>query len=114
MAARNAAVRDFLGTLDYLMGLCSLAQQSEDTTELFAALPYVESKLSEAKGPLERIDLFKLADATLSQFGKLVAAEKLWDADRLILSLAIIISELSGANDSIRRQFPRPPAKKAK
>src|SRR2546430_10512000 len=102
MAVSKATVHDFLGTLNYLMGLCTSAQQSEDSTELVSALPYVQGQLNRAREALERIGLLKMTEAALNQAEKLILNEKIHDADRLVLSLAIIVSELSGQNDAIR------------
>lgn len=112
MANSRTTVRDFLGTLNYLMALCTSAQESDDPRELVSALPFIQGELIRAKDALERIELFKMAEAALVQVGKLVSNHKIHDADRLVLSLAIVLSELSGQNDAIRRQFGRPPKKK--
>jgi len=109
MPAPKATIRDFLGTLDFLMFHCGSAQRSGDKAELLASLPYIQSELNRARASLERLNLFELVGRVLNQTETLVASDKIHDADRLVLSLAIVLGELSGENAVVRREFGPPP-----
>jgi len=111
VAAPKATIRDFLGTLDYLMARCGIAQRSGDKAELLSDVLYVRGELSRAKAALERVELFEVAERSLAQTEKLVAHDQIHDADRLVLSLAIVISELTGQNDTLRRHANQTPRK---
>lgn len=98
------AIRDFLGTLNYLMGNLSLAQKG-DLEELLCCFPYVKQQLEAAKGGLEKLQVLQEATAVIADVEVFVGQGLYETADQRVLAFARMLSDISGENDRLRRIY---------
>jgi len=100
-------VREFEGTLNYLMGLCALAHKGKDDSkqDLMNCFPFVRGELNAAQRGLERLSMYEPAVQLLAQVEALSEAGSFNEADELVLEFARALREVSGSNDSLRRMY---------
>jgi hypothetical protein len=103
---RNAyKVKQFCQALDGMQGGITLFREGLDEFFLSHGYPLIRERLSEIRDGLEDLGLYEKAIAAINASECLVRDERWHEAEMSILNFNRELSEASGANDDLRRNY---------